>query len=396
MTSLWTLRCVAATALLTNACNGGAGGTPPTDVILGQITAKDVSNVAVDGDGNYLPPLAGPGTGVIVQKLTPEVIDLSEYISQACAITREPDYPSEQGLSPIRLTTSTQDLVAVYEGDRYRVDGLVADAAYDTDDESLEIAYDGAEPFSEMVQAPPALNDPNDHLGPRDGLATEVRMPDGEFDVVVVSISASDGVNPYDVDCTYTAESMAMANGVRATPMVDSDARDELASRGIVAINVIVSIDNQMMSDRFFPGAEPIALRAGRAVSLSAASLTVPEPGACTFPTIVPLDVDGLGKLCFNQGPELMMCTVTSGACPDFDTYFEFSLMGAERMVYAGAGLQASASSHGAVNPQSNAFTGLPDETDITLSAVDFNGNTFTANIRFSGRMVSIGNLTVQ
>jgi hypothetical protein len=395
LNNAWTLRCLAAAALLTNACDSNGGG-PIADALCGQITVKDVSAVSVDGDGNYLPPLAGPGTGAIVQKVTPEVIDLTEYISDACGMMEDPDYPSQVGLSPITLKTSTQDLTATYDADRYRIDGLIPESAYDTDDESLEIGYDGDEPFTVSVPAPPAITDPNVALGMRNGLATEVRANDGEFDVVVVSVSASDGTSQFEIECTYDAASMSMDNGVRSTPLLDADARAELESRNIVAVTVIVSIDNQVMSDQFFPGAPAIAVRAGRAMSIDAASLTVPEPGACNFPAAVPLDGDGLGKLCFNQGPQLQSCTITSGPCPDLDTYFEFSSSADTRIVRAGTGLQVATSSHGTVDQVGNRVTNVPDETEVTVGAADFNANTFTVSFRFSGQMVSVSNLTVE
>jgi hypothetical protein len=384
-----------AVALLvsSSACNQSSVG--PGGEVYGTITLKDVVAILSSND-SYTPSPDGPGAGVIVNQPVAEEAEATMPVSDSCVVLMRPEYRSERGLSPIKLMSSKQMLTATFDTDRYRIDGLVADAAFAAGSDSLSVAYEGDNPFTEMVPAPPPIVDPNAHLGERDGLATKVMMDDGAFDVVAVSISATDGVNPYELACTYLASDMTLSGGKRSTSLVDAEARGEVESMGLTPVNVIVSFDRQVMSDKYFPDGDPIALRAGRAMSMDAAVLTVPMPGMCSFPTVVPLDSSGMGKLCFPQGPNPDQCTVTSGMCPDFDTYFEFVLSGNARSVKLGTGLQVGTTTGGTVDQVQNRVTDIPDETDVTITAADFNSHTTTITFRFSGQMVTVSSLGVQ
>lgn len=391
MTRFSKLYFVATVAALLAGCGNGGG----TINLGGIIVLKDVSRVVYDAD-SWNPPPNGPGSAAIVRQPPAGPVETGTAISKSCVLRDKPQYTSEMGVSPLKLRTSKQDVTATFVDDRYVIDGFVPDSAYDTDDESLEVSYEGAEPFTEMVPVTPALGDPNNYLGARDGLGTEIMMDDGRFQLAEVSVSGGTTMDNFEVLCTYYADSMELRNGKRIAPMVEADARDEMMARGLIATTVIVSFDNEVLSDKVFPGFDPTSLRAGRAMSINAADLTIPMPGACNFPTLVPLDSGGMGKLCFNQGPSLNECTATSDACPNANTWFEFVVNGSAHTVVGGLGLQVTATSHGTLDQPLNRVTNLPEDTDITVTAADFNSNQFDITFRISGGSVTVSNLTVQ
>jgi hypothetical protein len=372
-------------------CTDSDGNT--TFFYPGELTAKDVTVLRWRQPVFEFDP-AGAGTGVLVKH---NRTDMPVASTEHCDILENPIYDSEEGVSPIQLTTSKQSVTATYLGDRYEITGLVADAAFAQGPDELVVSH--AESGAAVtVPAPTPLGDPNDLLRSRLGLATELHLPGNSFDRVVVFVNGMSGADTYEVACGYPYERFMPVGNDVVLELVESEARDAIEDMGITPVSLIVSIDNEKMTEDFFPGFTPTPVRAGRAFSISAADLTPAAPGDCSFPTVVSIDsFTNTGKLCFEQSPTIANCMVTSTDCEGFATHFEFQLPTMDdRRLRGGPGLQVSSTTAGTLNQPSNGVDALPEGTEVMVEAADFNQVRYMVGFTFQGPQVTVHSLTRQ
>lgn len=211
----------------------------------------------------------------------------SQLSAETVAYDGVTSFQSVVGFPRVRFQSSRQTAVFTHTGTRYVQSGLVGGPAYATTD-SLTItgllqdggvglfADGGAATLT--VVAPPGLPPPSQLFGTRAGLETEVRLPEGSFDVLFVSCSgASRDGGEGGLFRTVPASSMTLDGGIRTAPLLAPEDVRALASWGVAPTTVYVAAYRQLeASDWFFtPDGGPLSVpvQAGRMVQVSTADL---------------------------------------------------------------------------------------------------------------------------
>lgn len=182
---------------------------------------------------------------------------------------------SQSVAASIQLTSSMQQGSATFDGTRYVFRGLVAGSAYAAADMlTVRATIPGSAPVEVTVPAPAPLADPTALLGTPAGLRTEVRVPDGTFDVLFVYAIGSGGTaGDAGAMRLVQASEMTLAGGLRRAPLLDDVAIDELNTRRIGIVNVYVAYMNQRESAAIFPGLRAVPVQAGRMFQIAIADL---------------------------------------------------------------------------------------------------------------------------
>lgn len=177
-------------------------------------------------------------------------------------------WSSERGVSPIVLTTPRATVTATYGTDRYSISGLARPFA---GAETLTLTVPGASPAIDPVvlTAPP---DPP-RFGAPSGLATEVRVADGTFDVLFVYASDSPGTSGLLRE--IPASAMTLRGSDRVAPILPADVVAALDARGIVLSHVTVGPYREVWTSALFSAGE-VPLQAGYLVDVPVAALGSP------------------------------------------------------------------------------------------------------------------------
>jgi hypothetical protein len=177
-------------------------------------------------------------------------------------------WSSERGVSPIVLTTPRATVTATYGTDRYAISGLTRPFA---GAETLTLTVPGASPAIDPVvlTAPP---DPP-RFGAPSGLATEVRVAEGTFDVLFVY--ASDAAGTSGVLREIPASTMTLRGSDRVAPILPADVVAALDARGIVLSHVTVGPYREVWTSALFSAGE-VPLQAGYLVDVPVAALGSP------------------------------------------------------------------------------------------------------------------------
>ncbi len=196
-------------------------------------------------------------------------------------------FESRLGLPRFELRSSQQRAVFAHDGTRYVQRGLVgmpAFAATDLLTVTGQLGDGGTATFVDggpvvvTLAAPPPLPNPTELLGPRAGLSTMVRLPDGTFDVLSVSLGArSPRGGEGGVLRTVPAEEMTLNNGVREAPLLDEAALRALKSWGLDAGTLHFAAYRQRSVEGLFTqsdgGPRAVPIQAGRMVQVNVADL---------------------------------------------------------------------------------------------------------------------------
>ncbi len=191
------------------------------------------------------------------------------------------------GLPRFRFVSGRQTATWSHNGTGYTQTGLVAGAAYNATD-SLTVTglfADGgtatlpdAGPAVVTLNAPPLLPAAGQLFGPRAGLATPVRLPDGTFDTLYVSLlapSARGGSG--GIFRTVRAVDMALDGGLREAPVLDDASLQAISDWGIDGGTVYIAAYRQQSVEGFFSetdgGARAVPVQAGRMVQVNVADL---------------------------------------------------------------------------------------------------------------------------
>ncbi len=197
-------------------------------------------------------------------------------------------FTSELGWPKLQLRSGAQTGVFTHNGARYQQQGLVGAAAYGVTDTLTVTALlaDGGiatKPDGGLAQhtlaAPGALPPPSTLLGPLAGLATPIRLVDGSFDVMFVSIETpSPRGGSAGLQRVVRAADMVLDGGYREAPLLDAVARAALVKWGLTPSSVYVAAYRQQsVDDLFFTadgGARAVPLQAGRMVQLTVSELS--------------------------------------------------------------------------------------------------------------------------
>ena len=186
-------------------------------------------------------------------------------------------FTSNQGLSPLSVKSARQSATAAFNGSRYVFSGLVAGAAFNaTDALTVEHTPSGMPTISFSVPAPPPLADLNAFFGPRQGLKTEVRIPDGTFDTFFVSVVGGPPGGPAGqsgVLRLLPASAMTLKGADRVAPVLDDEALATLTELGWTVQTLYIAYYRQQDTQLFFPGQRALPVQAGRMFQVSAADL---------------------------------------------------------------------------------------------------------------------------
>ena len=123
----------------------------------------------------------------------------------------------------------------------------------------------------------PPLADPTALFGARDGLRTNVRLPDGTFDTLFVSVVAGPpGAPPGQTGLLRTVRSaqMTLDAGVRSAPALDDQSIAVLSEVGWQVSSLYVAYYREADAGALFPGLRAPPLQAGRMVQVTPADLT--------------------------------------------------------------------------------------------------------------------------
>jgi hypothetical protein len=174
------------------------------------------------------------------------------------------DWQSEQGLSPITLSSSQQTVSAAFAEGHYRPVGLSAQAAY-IDGDRLTVS---SVALSEVPA--PVGGDPAQVLGDPAGLATAFRAPEG-FAMMIARFEAAGDAGG---TCWTPTEAMGREGTTRTAPLLPGEMVAEIQTRGLQPTTVLVGYFNLVEAPAFFPGRpRPIWARAGRVFRVDPAAL---------------------------------------------------------------------------------------------------------------------------
>jgi hypothetical protein len=182
---------------------------------------------------------------------------------------------SNEGVPSLTLRSARQTAVAQFDGTRYALSGLVGGAAYDPMDMLTVETSDGdGEPVSVSVAAPPPPADPTTLLGEPQGLATEVRIADGTFDLMYVFVAAASG-GPGDSGLMrfVDAEAMTLDGPDRVAPLLDDASIAALEARSLSPLAIYVAYFYEDESTVFFEG-RAVQVQAGRMFQIAPADLS--------------------------------------------------------------------------------------------------------------------------
>ncbi|MBX7102236.1 MAG: hypothetical protein K1X89_31255, partial [Myxococcaceae bacterium] len=186
-------------------------------------------------------------------------------------------FTSNQGLSPLVVKSARQNATATFNGSRYVFSGLVGGAAFNaTDALTVEHTPAGMPTLSVTVPAPPPLADLNAFFGPRQGLKTEVHIPDGTFDTFFVSVVGGPPGGPAGqsgVLRLVQAADMTLVGADRVAPLLDDEALATLSDLGWTVQTLYVAYYRQQDTQLFFPSLRALPVQAGRMFQVNAADL---------------------------------------------------------------------------------------------------------------------------
>ncbi len=197
-------------------------------------------------------------------------------------------FQSRQGPPRMKFTSGLQGANLEYNGGRYGVKGLMSTAAFaatDTftvtgldEDGGTKRTPDGG-PMVITVPAAGALPAFAQMFGPLAGYATPVRLVDGTFDVLYVSVgAASPRIGEGGVIRTVRAADMVLDGGFREAPMLDAASIRALTAWGLDAGTIYIASLRQRDADGFFresdAGARLVPVRAGRMVQVDVKDLS--------------------------------------------------------------------------------------------------------------------------
>ena len=186
-------------------------------------------------------------------------------------------FKSNSGLSPILLKSGRQTGTATFNGTRYAITGLVGGAAFNaTDSLTVEHTPSGMPTITLTVPAPPPLADINAFFGPRQGLKTEVRIPDGTFDTFFVSVVGGPPGGPAGqtgVLRQVKAADMTLTSGNRVAPVLDDETIAALNALGWSVQTLYIAYYRQQDTQLFFPSMRSLPVQAGRMFQVNAADL---------------------------------------------------------------------------------------------------------------------------
>ena len=186
-------------------------------------------------------------------------------------------FQSNQGLTPLTLRSGRQTATATFNGTRYAFTGLTAGAAFNaTDALTVQATPSGMPTVSLVVNAPPPLANINAFIGAKQGLRTQIHIPDGSFDTFFVSVVGGPPGAPAGqsgVLHTLTAAQMTLVGTERVAPLLDDQTIATLTDLGWTVQTLYVAYFRQQDTALFFPGQRPLPVQAGRMFQITASDL---------------------------------------------------------------------------------------------------------------------------
>jgi len=248
--------------------DGGPDGDPSTDAVM----MSDFTHLTWDGAG-WTAGATSAAANLV--HATDARLDAFIDASASCRIFVDVEsWDSNEGVSPISLTSSLQGAMATWDasGSRYVIDGLLGSPIFG-DEDALTVEYEGTE---EVLESPPGFDDANALLGDPAGAATPFFAPDGTFDGVFVYAVASGGsVGDSGALCWYDASTMELDGAFRRTELLDEATVEGLDGQGLAVTQISVAYMTLAFADGLFPEQErPAPLQAGRMISVSATDLS--------------------------------------------------------------------------------------------------------------------------
>ncbi len=198
------------------------------------------------------------------------------------------NFQSRHGAPRLKFVSSLQMAFFEYNGGRYGQKGLMSTPAFAATD-SLTVTgldEDGGTAFKPdggsmvlTVPAAGALPAFTQLFGPLAGYATPVRLVDGTFDVLYVSVgSPSPRMGEGGVFRTVRAADMVLDGGYREAPVLDPASIRALSAWGIDAGTVYIAALRQRDADGFFKesdaGVRVVPVQAGRMVQVNVSDLS--------------------------------------------------------------------------------------------------------------------------
>jgi len=250
------LICVAALGLL-----AGCAGDP-RDVLGRSGDAIMLSdNTRLSHDGSSWTAAAPGVTANVIQAHEATAAAFEELAGGTLVFQGVTAWRSQVGDDSITLSSSLQTGTATFDGSGYSIGGLAGGPAFAETD---TLTVEGSGGGSVTVDAPPPLADASSFLGEPQGLRTEVRVPDGDFDTLYVFVLADDGSPGDDGLMRFMPPSdMALDGTSRTAPLLDDEAIAAMESRGMTALAIYVAYYNTVESSDFFSG-RAVPVQAGR------------------------------------------------------------------------------------------------------------------------------------
>jgi hypothetical protein len=253
------------------------GGCDPHGWLVGDaIMMSDNTRLLPNPEGGWTASLTGT-TANVIQASERTSSHFEEVDDGLLAFTNVSMWESNQGEPSITLESSRQQATAVYSagaysGGAYSISGLLGGPAFDAVD-TLAVRGEGEDPPSIMVDVPMRLENPADVLGPASGFATEVRIPDGAFDLLYVFVVAEDGMAGDDGLMRFVpAADMALDGGDRVEPLLDEAAIAALEDLDLEPITIYFAYYNVVETNLFFPG-RTVPIQAGRMFQVAVTDL---------------------------------------------------------------------------------------------------------------------------
>ncbi len=233
------------------------------------IFLADVTRIVKNGTG-----WTSMGTGVtanVISPTAPVEAQFSPVTNDSVLYEGVTAFNSIAGLSPLTLRSGRQTATATFTAGRYAITGLVGQPAFNTSDTFTVEAMRMGSPVSLSVPAPPPLPAPAQLFGPRAGLRTEVRLPDGSFDTLYTFVVATSPRGGFaGLNRLVAAADLPLVMGNRVSPLFSEDDVATLTTWGLTVTSVYVAALREVDGSTFFPGTET-PLQAGRMVQATLA-----------------------------------------------------------------------------------------------------------------------------
>lgn len=381
-------------------CLKPVGPRPRASILLGDYceATRETSTIVC------LTDMTGSLANVIVPapSITAQLSDLNPTTTLFEGVT---NWDSVAGPSTLEFTTQTHTVTATYNNGRYEFEGLTPGPVF-THPENLLVS--GASPSASTpvtVEVPsiaitggellPVLGDVN-------GLETEMRFPDGQFDAMYVYATATGSSVDGEAGVMRLVPAVDMAldgANIRSAPLFDQATRAELEALGLTLDTILVGPVHVETNDALFPG-ETVPVMAGRFHRFSAKLLEPMPPAGECLPSSADLTLaaNGRASLCYDTN--LNVCGMQHKETCSLSTRIGYFTVASESLRFvAGQNDTIVSASHGTINNANptlaNRVEAIPSDTDVTIvmdMATGFGDDHVKFTFRRTGDKVEIIN----